>query len=65
MTMTNVQVSQSHGFNLNESGLAAWAVHMARHFVERARREARRRPLAVKTHKFVGGSPSNITNAKK
>jgi hypothetical protein len=32
--MTNVQVSQSHGFNLNESGLDAWAVHMARHFVE-------------------------------
>jgi predicted deacetylase len=54
MTMTNVQVSQSHGFNLNESGLAAWAVHMVRHFVERARREARhRRPAAIRhTQKF-------------
>jgi hypothetical protein len=41
MTMTNVQVSQSHGFNLNESRLAAWAVHVARHFVERVRRGAR------------------------
>ena len=50
MTMTNVQVSQSHGFNLNESGLDAWAVHMARHFVERAKREARRRPLAAIRH---------------
>jgi hypothetical protein len=40
MTLTNVQVSQSHGFNLNKPGLDAWAVHMARHFVERARREA-------------------------
>jgi hypothetical protein len=50
MTMTNVQVSQSHGFNLNESGLYAWAVHMDRHFVERAKREARRRPLAAIRH---------------
>jgi hypothetical protein len=33
MTMTNVQVSQSHGFNLNESGFSRM-VHMARHFVE-------------------------------
>jgi hypothetical protein len=50
MTMTNVQVSQSHGFNLNESGLAAWAVHMVRHFVERARREARHRWPATIRH---------------
>jgi hypothetical protein len=35
---------------------------MARHFVKRARREARRRPLAAKTHKFVGGNSSDITH---
>jgi hypothetical protein len=63
--MTNVQVSQSHGFNLNESRLSRRTVHKARCFVEWAGREARRRPLAVKTHTFVGDRPSNITNAKK
>jgi hypothetical protein len=51
--------------NLNESGLDAWAVHMARHFVERARREARHRRLAAKTHKFVGSSSSDITHIGK
>jgi hypothetical protein len=65
MTMTNVQISQSHGFNMNQSRLVAWAVHMARHFVKRAKREARRRPLAAKTHKFVGGSSSDITHIRK
>jgi hypothetical protein len=38
---------------------------MAWHFVERAKREARRRPLAAKTHKFVGGSSSDITHIRK
>jgi hypothetical protein len=51
--------------NLNESGLDACAVHMARHFIERARHEARRQPLATKTHKFVGCSSSNITHIGK
>ena len=32
--MTIVQVSQSYGFNLNESGLSRMDCHMARHFVE-------------------------------
>ena len=41
-----MQVNKPHGFNLNESGLAAWAVHMARRFVEWAKREARHRRLA-------------------
>jgi hypothetical protein len=36
--------------NLNESGLDAWAIHMARHFIERVRHEARRRPLAAIRH---------------
>jgi hypothetical protein len=38
---------------------------MARHFIERAKLEARRRPLATKTHKFVGGSSSDITHIRK
>jgi hypothetical protein len=50
---------------MNQSRLVAWAVHMAGHFVKRAKREARRRPLAAKTHKFVGGSSSDITHIRK
>jgi hypothetical protein len=38
---------------------------MARHFVEQAKREARRRPLAAQTHKFVDGSSSDITHIRK
>jgi hypothetical protein len=38
---------------------------MARHSIEQARREARRRPLAVITQKFVDNSSSNIINARK
>jgi hypothetical protein len=38
---------------------------MAQHFVERAKREARRRPLAAITQKFVDDSSSNIINARK
>jgi hypothetical protein len=38
---------------------------MARRFVERAKREARRRPLAVITQKFVDDSSSNIINVGK
>jgi hypothetical protein len=37
--------------NLDESRLVTWVVHIARRFVERAKREARRRPLAAITHK--------------
>jgi hypothetical protein len=38
---------------------------MDRHFAERAKREAWRRPLAVITQKFVDDSSSNIINAGK
>jgi hypothetical protein len=51
--------------NLDESRLVTWAVHKARRFIERAKREARRRPLAAKTHNFVGGSSSDITHIGK
>jgi hypothetical protein len=36
--------------NLDEPRLVTWVVHMARRFVERAKREARRRPLAAIRH---------------
>jgi hypothetical protein len=51
--------------DLDESRLVTWVVHTARRFVERAKREARRRPLAAITQKSVGGSSSNITDAEK
>jgi hypothetical protein len=51
--------------NLDESRLVTWVVHAARRFVERAKREARRRPLAAITQKSVGGSSSKITDAEK
>jgi hypothetical protein len=62
MTMTNVQVSQSHGFNLNESGFSCMDCPHGSAFRRTARCGARHRPLAAKTHKFVGGSSSNITH---
>jgi hypothetical protein len=36
--------------NLDEPRLVTWVVHTARRFVERAKREARRRPLAAIIH---------------
>jgi hypothetical protein len=51
--------------NLDESRLVTWVVHTAQRFVERAKREARRRPLAAITQKFVDDSSSNIINTKK
>jgi hypothetical protein len=51
--------------NLDESRLVTWAVHKAQRFVERAKREARRRPLAAITQKIVDDSSSNIINARK
>jgi hypothetical protein len=46
----SICIANYKSINLNESGLDAWAVHMARHFVERARHEARCRPLAAIRH---------------
>jgi hypothetical protein len=51
--------------NLDESRLVTWVVHTTRRFVERAKRKARRRPLAAITQKFVDDSSSNIINARK
>jgi hypothetical protein len=51
--------------NLDESRLVTWAVHKAWRFVERAKREARRRPLAAITQNIVDDSSLNIINAGK
>jgi hypothetical protein len=51
--------------NLDESRLVTWVVHTARRFVEQAKCEARRRPLAAITQEFVDDSSSNIINAGK
>jgi hypothetical protein len=51
--------------NLDEPRLVTWVVHTDRHFVERAKREARRRPLAAITQNIVDDSSSNIINARK
>jgi hypothetical protein len=61
----SICIANYKSINLNESGIDTWAVHMARHFVERARREARHRPLAAITQNIVDDSSSNITNAGK
>jgi hypothetical protein len=51
--------------NLDESRLVTWAVHKAWRFIERAKREARRRPLAAITQNIVDDSSLNIINAGK
>jgi hypothetical protein len=51
--------------NLDESRLVTWAVHKAWRFVERAKREARRRPLAAITQNIVDDSSLNIINTGK
>jgi hypothetical protein len=47
------------------SRLVTWAVRKAWHFIERAKREARRRPLAAITQNIVDDSSLNIINAGK
>jgi hypothetical protein len=47
----SIRIINYKSINLNESWLGAWAAHMARHSIEWARREARRRPLAAITQK--------------
>jgi hypothetical protein len=60
--------------NMDESRLVTWAVHKAWRFVEWAKREARRRPLArvdgiadgaVHNTLFLTGIPSNSQGALK
>ena len=50
-TMTNAQASQSHGFNLNESGFSR--MNCPHGSVFHRTGKARRRPLAAKTHNLL------------
>jgi hypothetical protein len=51
--------------NLDKSRLVTWAVHKAWRFVERAKREVWRRPLAAITQNIVDDNSLNIINAGK
>jgi hypothetical protein len=51
--------------NLSEMGLVTGGCPHGSTFHRMNQREARHRPLAVTTHKFVGGSSSNITHIGK